>query len=36
MRCGRAGEDYCEFDGSWDGLYDEADHDRVWIRTAAG
>lgn len=22
-----------EFDGPWDGLYDEADYDRVWIRT---
>jgi hypothetical protein len=22
-----------EFDGPWDRLYDEADYDRVWIRT---
>lgn len=22
-----------EFDGPWDGLYDEADYNRVWIRT---
>ncbi len=22
-----------EFDGPWDALYDEADYDRVWIRT---
>jgi hypothetical protein len=22
-----------EFDGPWEDLYDEADHDRVWIRT---
>lgn len=22
-----------ELDGPWDGLYDEAAHDRVWIRT---
>lgn len=22
-----------EFDGPWDGLYDEADLDRVWIKT---
>lgn len=22
-----------EFDGPWDALYDEADYDRVWIKT---